>query len=97
MKTNRDFYVYIMASQYNGTLYVGVTNDLKRRAAEHRTETHEGFTKRHQVNLLVYYEYFRDPLSAIAREKQLKAGSRRKKTDLINAFNPRWRDLYDDV
>jgi putative endonuclease len=89
--------VYIMASKRNGTLYTGVTSDLPRRAFEHRTGLVPGFTARHACKLLVWYESHDEMINAIAREKQIKAGSRRKKLALIEALNPEWRDLYDDL
>jgi len=90
-------WVYIMASKPNGTLYVGVTNDLARRAFEHRTGQHEGFTKRYGVGRLVWYEEYPTVPGAIAREKRLKKWPRRWKIDLIEAFNPAWDDLYEGL
>jgi len=87
--------VYIMASARNGTLYTGVTSNLARRVHQHQHEEVEGFTKRYRVHLLVYYEVHDDMQSAIVREKQIKAGSRRKKLELIEAKNPLWEDLSD--
>jgi putative endonuclease len=78
-------------------LYTGVTNDLGRRVYEHREKLVEGFTKRYNVWKLVYYEVTDDILSAIEREKQIKAGPRRRKVELIAAANPTWRDLYSDL
>ncbi len=89
--------VYIVASRRNGTLYVGVTSDLSRRAYEHRKATIAGFTKRYGCKLLVWYEYYERMDDAIAREKQIKAGSRVDKIALIGAMNPQWRDLYIDL
>ena len=91
------YYVYIMSNDHKTTLYTGITNDLKRRAYEHRNGIIEGFTKKYNVKNLVYYEIFEYVNDAIAREKQLKAGSRAKKEMLINGFNPTWRDLFTDV
>ncbi len=88
--------VYIMASGRNGTLYVGVTSDLGKRAWQHRTGV-GGFTGQYGCRLLVYYEQCGDMLTAIGREKQLKAGRRATKLALIEAVNPQWRDLYADV
>ena len=93
--TMRSPCVYIMASQRNGTLYVGVTADLARRAYEHRTGLVDGFTKRYGCKVLVWYEPQARMDEAIAREKQLKAGNRARKLALIEAMNPLWRDLYD--
>jgi putative endonuclease len=92
-----NYYVYIMTNQYNTVLYAGVTNDLARRVTEHREKLIPGFTSRYNVTKLVYYELFEDVNAAIAREKQIKAGSRKKKIDLVNSMNSGWRDLYDDL
>ena len=89
------YYVYILTNKYNHVLYAGVTNDLKRRVYEHREKLADSFTKKYNVNKLVYYETFEDIQAAIGREKQLKAGSRQDKIDLIEAFNKDWIDLYD--
>ena len=79
-------------------LYTGVTSDLKARVYQHREKLSPGFTKRyHNLRKLVYYEVGQDMSGAIIREKQIKAGSRRKKIELIDAFNPEWRDLYDEI
>ena len=87
--------VYIVASRRNGTLYVGVTSDLARRAGEHRAGAIEGFTKRYGCKLLVWYETYARMDEAIAREKQIKSGSRKDKLALIERDNPRWKDLYE--
>jgi putative endonuclease len=87
------YYVYILTNQNHEVLYIGVTNDLERRVAEHRAGQHKGFTKRYNLNKLVYFEEHNDVKSAIAREKQLKAGSRQKKLDLVNALNHEWAEL----
>jgi putative endonuclease len=79
----------------NRVLYTGVTNDLLRRVWEHKEKLGDGFTKKYNVSKLVYYEVFEDPENAIMREKQIKAGSRQKKIDLINNFNMEWHDLYE--
>ncbi len=89
--------VYIVASARNGTLYVGVTSDLSRRVHEHREGLTPGFASRYGCKNLVFYEYYEDMNSAIAREKQIKAGSRRAKLKLIEAMNPEWKDLYDGL
>jgi len=86
--------VYIMASQRNGTLYCGVTSDLVQRVYQHRNSLTPGFTARYGCKLLVWYEIHDEMLAAISREKQIKAGSRRKKLALIESVNPQWRDLY---
>lgn len=89
--------VYILASERNGTLYVGVTSDLVRRVWEHKNDLVEGFSKRYGVHKLVYFELGENMFAAIEREKQLKAGSRKKKLQLIEAKNSDWRDLFDEI
>jgi len=89
--------VYIMASGRNGTLYVGVTSQLGERAWQHRTGMIPGFTKRYHCKPLVWFERHERMDDAIAREKQLKAGSRSRKLALIETLNPSWRDLYEDL
>ena len=91
------YYVYILASAPQGTLYVGVTNDLVRRVSEHRAGTVEGFTKKYAVHRLVYYEAGNDIEGAIAREKVLKKWKRDWKRELIERDNPNWDDLYDVI
>ena len=91
------YYVYIMASRRNGTLYVGVTNNIARRAYEHKSHVVPGFTKKYNVNKLVYYERFTDINSAIDREKRLKRYHRNWKKDLIEQNNPDWNDLYEEL
>ncbi len=86
-----------MASARNGTLYTGVTSDLVRRAWQHRNSVLPGFTSRYRCKLLVWYELHEEMQSAIAREKQIKAGSRRAKLRLVEAMNPTWGDLYGDL
>ena len=82
----QQYYVYLMTNKNNRVLYTGVTNDLKRRVYEHKEKFVSGFTKKYNVSKLVYYEIFEDPENAILREKQIKAGSRQKKIDLINTI-----------
>jgi len=89
--------VYIMASKRYGTLYTGVTADLSRRSFEHREGLYPGFTKKYGLKLLVWYEHHDLMDGAIAREKQLKAWRRDWKIDLIEKFNPTWRDLYEEL
>ncbi|MBI2360465.1 MAG: GIY-YIG nuclease family protein [Deltaproteobacteria bacterium] len=89
--------VYILASQRNGTLYIGVTSDLRKRMWEHRNNLVEGFTKRYRVHRLVYYEMHGDMVSAITREKQLKKWRRGWKLRLIERQNPQWGDLWDEI
>ncbi len=93
----KQYYVYLMASRKNGTLYVGVTNDLVRRTYEHRENIIEGFTKKYGVHMLVYYEVHRDVSEALLREKRIKKWERKWKLQLINEVNPKWKDLYDDL
>jgi len=93
----RYYYVYILSNKYNNVLYVGITNDLIRRVYEHKNKLVEGFTKKYNVDKLVYYELFNDPTNAITREKQLKGYSRKKKVELITSFNPEWEDLYETL
>ncbi|OHA56624.1 MAG: GIY-YIG nuclease [Candidatus Veblenbacteria bacterium RIFOXYC2_FULL_42_11] len=93
----RNYYIYILASKKNGTLYIGITNDLTRRVYEHKTDAVEGFTKRYAVHTLVYYEQTSDPVAAITREKQLKKWRRIWKVALIEEKNPGWRDLYEEL
>ena len=89
--------VYIMASKRNGTIYVGVTSDIGRRAFEHRTGTVDGFTKRYRCTTLVWVEPHERMDEAIAREKQIKGGSRKDKLALIERDNPLWQDLYETL
>jgi putative endonuclease len=91
------YYVYIMANVASTVLYTGTTNALLMRIHEHRNKMTKGFTSRYNISRLVYYEIADDPYTAISREEQIKAGSRTKKMELIDAFNPTWRDLYDEI
>ncbi|MDH7794679.1 putative endonuclease [Beijerinckia sp. GAS462] len=93
----RSYWVYILASERNGTLYIGVTNDLARRVYEHKTKAVPGFTSRYDVGLLVWYEEYSDVNDAIAREKALKRWERKWKLQLIAATNPQWFDLYETL
>ena len=93
MKT-RGGYVYLMTNKHDTVIYTGVTSDLRKRVYEHREGLAEGFTKKYNVKKLVYYEIADDIESAIAREKQIKGGSRKKKIDLIEKSNKDWDDLY---
>jgi putative endonuclease len=90
-------YVYILASKPYGVLYIGVTSDLMKRIFEHKQEVVKGFTNKYHVHLLVYYEIHESIESAITREKQLKKWNRDWKLNLINAFNPEWKDLYAEI
>ena len=89
--------VYILTNERNTVLYTGVTSGLKARVYQHREKLIDGFTKRYNVFKLVYYEVGSDASGAIEREKQIKAGSRQKKIDLINSANPEWQDLYEQL
>ncbi|MCP3381373.1 GIY-YIG nuclease family protein [Bradyrhizobium sp. CCGUVB4N] len=91
------FFVYILASKRNGTLYVGVTNDLARRISEHKAKLIPGFTRQYDVALLVYFETFESVLEARAREHSLKRWRRAWKLKLIEELNPNWRDLTDEL
>ena len=86
-----------MTNNRNTVLYVGVTNDLVKRVYAHKEKLVEGFTKKYNITKLVYYEIFEDIENAILREKQIKAGSRKKKIDLIDQKNRHWRDLYSEL
>ena len=90
-------YVYIMTNKKDGTLYVGVTSDLIKRVYEHKNGLCDGFTKKYGLKTLVYYEECEEITAAIAREKQLKAGSRKRKVDLIESMNSNWLDLYPEL
>ena len=95
--STQSYYIYIMTNIENGTLYTGVTNDLIRRVYEHKNKLFDGFTKKYELDKLVYHEIFDDIETAIVREKQLKSGSRKRKLDLINKFNKQWEDLYEKI
>ncbi len=88
-------YIYIITNKNNTTLYTGVTSNLNKRIYEHKNHLIEGFSKRYNLEKLVYYEIFSDVRDAINREKQIKAGSRNKKEKLINSINPQWNDLSE--
>ncbi len=89
------FYVYILTNKTNHVLYIGMTNDIKRRIFEHKSEMIEGFSKRYHTHKLVYFEEYGSPTEAISREKQLKGYKRDKKIDLINKMNSDWNDLSE--
>ena len=90
----KSYFIYILTNKNNTVLYTGVTNNLVRRIWEHKSQLTAGFTKKYNITKLVYYESFDNPTDAIKREKQIKAGSRKKKIELLNKFNPEWKDLY---
>ena len=94
---NKVGYVYLLTNKINTVIYTGVTSDLQKRIYEHKEKMVEGFTKKYNVNRLVYYEAFDSIEDAISREKQIKAGSRKKKIDLINSMNPGSKDLYYEL
>lgn len=91
------YFVYLLASSRNGTLYVGVTNDLVRRVYEHKNKILRGFTSQYGVDRLVWFEVYDDPTNAIAREKDIKKWRRAWKLRLIEQSNPQWVDLYDQI
>ena len=91
------YYVYMMTNKNDNVIYTGMTNNLKRRVYEHKEKLINGFTKKYNITKLVYYEVFEDPENAILREKQIKAGSRQKKIDLINSINRKWLNLYEQL
>jgi putative endonuclease len=92
-----NYYIYILTNMGNSVLYTGVTNNLIRRVYEHKNDIVKGFTQKYRVHKLVYFEITDDPNSAISREKQIKAGSRQKKIDLIVKNNPGFHDLYSEI
>lgn len=93
----KSYWVYILASKMNGTLYIGITSDLIKRVWEHKSDLVEGFTKKYQVHHLVYFEQTSDVMSALQREKQLKKWHRQYKINLIEKSNLLWKDLYKDL
>ena len=94
---SRQYYLYIMTNKRNTVLYTGVTNNIKKRIYEHKAKLVDGFTKKYNINKLVYYEIYDDAYNAISREKQIKSGSRQKKINLINNINSSWKDLYHEL
>jgi len=94
---SKTYFVYIMTNQYNTVLYTGVTGDLLRRVYQHQNHFVPSFTSKYHIHKLVYYEIFGEIDEAILREKQIKAGSRRKKLNLINTMNPDWKDLSEEI
>ncbi len=93
----RQYYVYILSSKRNGTLYIGVTSSLTKRVFEHKNNVVDGFTKKYNVHTLVYYEIYGNIQDAIVREKQMKKWRRQWKINLIEKNNPQWNDLYDQI
>lgn len=94
---DKKFYVYILAKARNSTFYVGITSNLAKRVWEHKNEVADGFTKKHGIKNLVYYEVFDDPEQAIKREKRLKKWNRTWKMRVIEEMNPNWKDLYGKI
>ena len=94
---DKHYCVYIMTNNHNNVLYTGITSNLKRRVYEHKEKLVKGFTKKYNITKLVYYEVFDNPENAILREKQIKAGSRQKKIDLINTTSSKWLNLYEEL
>ena len=94
---DKQYFVYIITNKWHKVLYTGVTNDLKRRVHEHQQKALEGFTKRYNIDKLVYYEVTENIESAILREKQIKGGSRNDKIQLVNTINNGWQDLFNDL
>jgi len=90
----KQYFVYILASKKNGTVYIGVTNDLLKRVYEHKNNLIEGYTKKYHIHKLVYYEIYGDICGAITREKRMKKWNRQWKINLIEKSNPNWEDLY---
>jgi len=97
MTVGREYCVYIMTNAHNTVIYSGVTNQLARRVYEHKNGLGGVFTKKYNIIKLVYFEVTDNVYAALAREKQIKGGSRKKKMDLINSINPGWKDLYDEI
>jgi len=97
MYKDHNYYVYIMINQRHTTLYVGVTSEIIGRPWQHKNKFYNGFTKKYNINKLVYFEHFDDIETAILREKQIKKYSHRKKVIMINKFNPEWNDLYETI
>ena len=93
----KNYYVYILASKRNGTLYIGITSDLVKRIWEHKNKVVKGFTAEYGIDKLVYYEEYSDPENAIKREKRLKKYNREWKLNLIERINPDWKDLYNEL
>ena len=91
------YYVYILTNHNNKVMYIGVTNNLERRLYEHKNKLCEGFTKKYNIDKLVYFEYMQDVNSAIAREKELKGWKREKKNRLVETENPKWKDLGEEM
>jgi putative endonuclease len=94
---DKQYYVYIITNKRNGTLYTGITSNLIQRIYQHKNKTYEGFTSKHDIGILLHYEIYNDPESAIKREKNIKSWKRDWKLRLIEKGNPDWNDLYDNI
>ncbi len=94
---NKVYFVYVITNKQQSVLYTGVTNNLTKRVYGHKNKVVKGFSEKYNVNKLVYYEVFDSIETAIMREKQIKAGRRKKKLELINEFNKQWNDLYEEI
>ena len=92
----KDYYIYILTNK-SKTLYTGITNNLNRRVYEHKNKLIEGFTKKYNIDKLIYFELFNNPKDAIRREKQIKGWIRKKKIELIESMNPEWKDLCEGI
>ena len=93
----KNYYVYILTNETRTVLYTGMTNDLTRRVYEHKNKSGSEFTAKYKVNRLVYYEVSENAVAAIEREKQIKAGTRKRKLEMIHQLNPEWNYLYEDL
>lgn len=93
----KQYYLYILSSKRNGTLYIGTTNDIIRRVGEHKLKLIDGFTKKYSIKMLAYFEIHNNISEAILREKRLKKWNREWKISLIEKMNPEWNDLYEDL
>jgi putative endonuclease len=97
MAIDKQYFIYIMTNTHNTVLYTGVSSDLANRVLQHKSGIGGIFTRKYNIHKLVYYEVGNDIYAAVAREKQIKGGSRQKKIDLINRSNPEWKDLFEDI
>jgi putative endonuclease len=97
MAIDKQYFIYIMTNTHDTVLYTGVTSDLANRVLQHKSGVGSIFTRKYNIHKLVYYEVGNDIYAAVAREKQIKGGSRQKKIDLINRSNPEWKDLFEEI
>ena len=97
MINQKQYYIYLLTNQNNTVIYTGITSNLTKRIWEHKNKSIKSFTQRYNIIKLVYYERYDDPVNAITREKQIKAGSRKNKIGLIQSINPEWKDLFDKL